>query len=385
MKILVTGGAGFIGSHTVEALLGRGHEVRILDSFAKPVHEKGRPDYLLPAVEIVEGDVRDRSSWEQALKDVGVVYHFAAYQDLLPDFSRFFHVNTVGTALLYEIAVERKVPLTRVILASSQAVYGEGKYQCTSLECRGCDIGMRTYYPDMRSTQQLANGEWEHRCPMCGATLAAQWTDEQVVNPQNQYALSKYAQELLALRLGRYYGIPTVAMRYSIVQGPRQSFYNAYSGACRIFCLRYLLDEAPVVYEDGRQVRDFVDIRDVVAANLLVLDHPDAVDQAFNVGGGRAYSISEFAEIVRREFHTDRVPVVRGEYRVGDVRHILSDVGKLRTLGWSPQYTAVDSVHEYVAWLHEHTGTGLRAVTESAERTLRARDVVRRSRTEVPD
>src|SRR5437016_1742539 len=283
MKILVTGGAGFIGSHTVDALLAAGHDVRILDSFEKPVHLKGRPADLAEDAEVLEGDVRVKEDWERALTGVEAVYHLAAYQDYLPDFSKFFHVNSVGTALLYEVVVERKIPLRKVVVASSQAVYGEGKYRCGNLRCPWATRG-EACLPDLRPLQQLVGGHWDHRCPACGEVLGPQPTDESVVNPQNQYALSKYAQELTALHLGKRYGIPTVAMRYSIVQGPRQSFYNAYSGACRIFCLSYFLGRRPVVYEDGRQIRDFVNIRDVVAANLLVLESA-ADDRVFNVGG----------------------------------------------------------------------------------------------------
>lgn len=351
MKVLVTGGAGFIGSHTVDALLSKGHSVRILDNFSKPVHLTGRPDYLQKDAEILEGDVRNKGDWIKALDDVDVVYHFAAYQDYLPDFGKYFHVNSVGTALLYEVAVERKIPVQKVIFASSQAVYGEGKYECPNIRCQSQEENRGIFYPDIRPIEQLERGQWEHKCSICGEALEPQLTDESKVNPQNQYAVSKYSQELIALNLGRRYGIATVGLRYSIVQGPRQSFYNMYSGACRVFCLSYFFEKPPPVYEDGNQLRDFVNIKDVVAANIAVLENDQADYQILNVGGGKTYTVLEFAEMVRKAFGSDFHAKTTGEYRYGDTRHIFSDINKLKALGWEPQYTPEKSVADYAIWL----------------------------------
>jgi len=370
MKILVTGGAGFIGSHTVDALLADGHEVRILDSFEKPVHLKGRPGYIPSEVEVIEGDVRDKAAWETSLKGIDAVYHLAAYQDYLPDFSKFFHVNSVGTSLLYEVAVERGLPLKKVVVASSQAVYGEGRHKCPG--CSGI------FYPDIRSSAVMDKGLWDHRCPGCDRPLEVQPTDESRINPQNQYALSKYTQELIAVNFGRRYNIPTVAMRYSIVQGPRQSFYNAYSGACRIFCLSYFFDRSPAIYEDGEQVRDFVNIKDVVAANIAVLESEKADCEVFNVGGGRGYTVSEFDATVRKVFGKESMtPRIPGEYRFGDTRHILSDLSKLKALGWKPEHTPEDSVREYMEWLKGQVD--IEDVLDYAERKMKEMEVVRKA------
>ncbi|MCL6553661.1 MAG: NAD-dependent epimerase/dehydratase family protein [Firmicutes bacterium] len=381
MRVLVTGGAGFIGSHTVDALLAAGHEVRILDSFAAPVHAGGRPSYLPRDAEIVEGDVRDKGAWERTLPGVDAVVHMAAYQDYLPDFSTFFHVNSVGTALLYEVVVERHLDVQRVVVASSQAVYGEGRHRCRNPSCPGGAAG-RDYYPDIRTDEQLAAGQWDHRCPDCGQVLVPVPTDEQRVNPQNQYAISKYTQELIARSLGRRYRIPTVVARYSIVQGPRQSFHNAYSGACRIFSLSYLLGRAPRVYEDGQQLRDFVNIEDAVAATMLLLTHPNVVDGVFNVGGHRPYTALEFAEIVRRVVGSDLAPELAGDYRFGDTRHIVSDITRLRALGWTPRHPPEKSVADYVQWVRSQQG--FQRVLDEAEQRLRALGVVRRARRERP-
>ncbi len=343
MNCLVTGGAGFIGSHTVDALLARGYRVRILDNLSMPVHLKGKPDYLSDKAEFILGDVRNKQDWVKALEGVDVVYHFAAYQDYLLDFSKFFNVNSSGTALLYELIVEQKLPIKKVIVASSQAVYGEGKYRCPR-----CN---RIKFPDIREMEYLAKGEWNHRCHDCSSILQAMWTNEQRTNPQNQYALSKYSQEQVSINLGKRYQIPTVCLRYSIVQGPRQSIYNAYSGACRIFCLSLFFDRQPPLYEDGMQVRDFVNIFDVVEANLTVLDSPQANYQIFNVGGGKTYTVLEFAQLVAKIFNKNMKPKITEHYRYGDTRHIFSDISKLKSLGWRVTHTVEDSIRAYAQWL----------------------------------
>jgi dTDP-L-rhamnose 4-epimerase len=343
MRILVTGGAGFIGSHTVDLLLKKGHTVRVLDALEPPVHrDRQRPAYLPREVELLLGDVRDRAAWARALEGVEAVFHFAAYQDYLPDFSKFFHVNAAGTALLYEIAVEKKLPLKKVVVASSQAIYGEGRYTCLS---------HGPQYPGPRSEEQLKARNWEPGCPVCGGPMQVEVTPENVpLSPHNSYAMSKYAEEMLALNLGRRYGLPTVAMRYSIVQGARQSYRNAYSGAMRIFAMQALAGQPLTVYEDGQQLRDFVYVGDVARANVLVLEAPRADYQAFNVGGGRAVTVLDFARRVAGRSGKAVEPRVTGEYRFGDTRHIFSEVAKLRALGWEAQGAIEGSIDEYLAW-----------------------------------
>jgi dTDP-L-rhamnose 4-epimerase len=342
MKALVTGGAGFIGSHTVDLLLERGYEVRILDALVPPVHVNGvKPDYVPNDVEFILGDVRDREAVERALQGVDVVFHLAAYQDYLPDFSRFAFTNDGGTALLYELIVEKRYPIQKVVLASSQAVYGEGKYRCP-------EHGVQ--YPPLRPLEQLMRQEWEPCCPECGGELELLLTDEAQVNPANPYAISKCAQELYALTLGQRYGIPTVAMRYSITQGPRQSFRNAYSGILRVFSVRLLNDKSPIAYEDGQQLRDYVSVHDVARANLLVLEDSRADYQVFNVGGGRATTVLEYAHLLFRKLDKDIEVEMPGKFRFGDSRHIISDISKLRALSWEPMTPLEQIVEEYIAW-----------------------------------
>ncbi|MCC6188281.1 MAG: NAD-dependent epimerase/dehydratase family protein [Anaerolineales bacterium] len=343
MKVLVTGGAGFIGSHTVDLLLARGHSVRILDALAPPVHRDGAPpDYLPPEAELIHGDVRSRGDWERALDGVEAVFHFAAYQDYLPDFAKFFHVNAAGTALLYEVAVEQRLPLHKIVVASSQAVYGEGRYRCPRDGAQ---------YPGPRSEAQLRAGNWEPRCPVCGDPMQAEFASEaDALHPHNSYAMSKQAQEMLALKLGERYNLPTVALRYSITQGARQSYRNAYSGAMRIFAMQALAGQPLTVYEDGQQLRDFVYVGDVARANLLVFEDPRAAGQVFNVGSGRAGTVLAFAECLAERAGTGSQPRVTGEYRFGDTRHIVSDITRLRALGWEPRGSLAANVDEYLAW-----------------------------------
>jgi dTDP-L-rhamnose 4-epimerase len=267
---------------------------------------------------------------------VDYVFHLAAHQDLLPNFSQFFHVNSVGTALLYELIVAEKLPVKKVVVASSQFVYGEGRYQCA----KDGEV-----FPDGRNPRE---GKWDPVCPKCGGAITALPLLETHANPKNQYSISKYSQELIAIALGRNYGIPSVALRYSIVQGPRQSFRNAYSGVLRIFTLQMLKGRPASVFEDGRQLRDYVNVEDAARANRLVLENEKANFEVFNVGGGKGYTVLEFAGII-----SATPPQVTGEYRVGDTRHSVSDISKLKALGWTPTKTPHESVCDYVAWIRE--------------------------------
>jgi dTDP-L-rhamnose 4-epimerase len=342
--VLITGGAGFIGTHTANELLRAGYQVRLLDNLAPPVHDgSGKwPAWVPSGAERVVGDVRNRDDWTKALRGVGAVIHLAAYQDLLPNFSRFFEVNSVGTALLYELIVADKLPVKKVVVASSQFVYGEGRYECTK---------HGEVFPDGRDPQRLAAGIWEPICPRCHGSIKPRPLPETYANPQNQYSIAKYSQELMAVVLGRNYGIPSVALRYSIVQGAYQSFRNAYSGVLRVFTLSNLAGRPAPVFEDGRQLRDYVNVEDVARANRLVLESAAANFKVFNVGGGRGHSVVEFANIVAEITGTKLAPQITGEYRVGDTRHSISDIAKLQKLGWQPTKTPRDSVRDYVEWI----------------------------------
>jgi dTDP-L-rhamnose 4-epimerase len=343
--VLITGGAGFIGLHTSRALLERGYSVRILDSLRPPVHEAGAvPPWLSKDVDVMIGDVRDKEVVRRALRGVGSVLHLAAYQDYLPDFSTFFHTNTVGTALLYELFVEDRLPIRKAVIASSQAAYGEGSHRCHT-------HGL--FQPDLRPDELLRAGRWEIPCPVCGE--ATEWVPatETAVNPQNQYAISKYTQELVSLSIGRRYSIPTTCLRYSITQGKWQSPRNAYSGICRIFTLRALAGRPAIVFEDGHQMRDYVYVGDVARANVLALEDSRTDYEVYNVGGDRAVSALDYASIVAGRVGLEAAPEVPGYYRFGDTRHIVSDSSKLKALGWAPTVGIEEVIDEYAAWATE--------------------------------
>jgi dTDP-L-rhamnose 4-epimerase len=372
--ILVTGGAGFIGSHTVDLLLERGYRVRIIDNLQQRVHPNGKPSWVPSDAEFIQGDVADRRDLLRALEGVDGVFHLAAYQDYLPDFSTFIHTNAESSALLFELIVSdrRRFPVKKIVLASSQSVCGEGRYVCTG----GEDI-RRTLYaaqsvrwtgvhqpyavtvpkghgvitPAPRSPGQLRLGDWEIKCPHCGQSMEPLLIDEATVYPHTSYAISKYTIELLADRLGRRYGIPATCMRYTYVQGPRNSFYNAYSGIARRFAMRIIHGLPPVVYEDGGQLRDYVNVRDVAVANVMALEQDAADFKVLNVGGGRAVTVLEFARIMLKAFESKLEPTVAGEFRLGDTRHTVSDISWMRQLGWEPANPVEQNVREYIEWL----------------------------------
>lgn len=370
-RVLVTGGAGFIGSHTVDLLLDKGYEVRILDSLQPRVHPRGKPDYLPAEAEFLQGDVADPGDLARALVGVEFVFHLAAYQDYMPDFSRFIHTNTESTALMFELIVAdpRRYPVRKIVFASSQAVSGEGKYRCPA---EGTII-----YPGPRPLDRLRGGQWDFVCPACGGPAEPQLIDEATCNhPHTAYGVSKYAIELLAFNLGRRYGIATAAMRYTYVQGPRNSFYNAYSGIARRFALRIRAGLPPICYEDGQQLRDYVNVYDVARANVLALESPEADGLAFNVGGGRAVTVLEFAEIMLCASGSCLEPQVPGEFRLGDTRHTVSDIGRMQALGWQPTAPVEENVRQYLAWLSTQSGT--EEYLYEAERVMAEQGVVQR-------
>jgi dTDP-L-rhamnose 4-epimerase len=343
MNCLITGGAGFIGSHTADLLSQQGHNVRILDSLEPPVHPQGKkPAYLSSDFDFVHGSVSDKKALRSALSGIDTVFHLAAYQDYLTDFSKFAYVNDFGTALLYEVIINERLPVKKVVVASSQAVYGEGRYECAA-------HGIQ--YPSPRPLSQLTRRDWDIRCPICQETMRCLPTDESVVNPNNQYAVSKYCQELYALKLGRRYDIPTVLLRYSITQGPRQSFFNAYSGILRTFSLQLLNGRSPTIYEDGRQLRDYVHVSDVARANVLVMEKDAANYRAFNVGNGEVATVLDYARLLISLTTKTTEPTVGGEFRWGDVRHVRSDTASLNSLGWKPAKTLAETAADYLGWV----------------------------------
>ncbi|GAP13467.1 nucleoside-diphosphate-sugar epimerase [Longilinea arvoryzae] len=372
-KALVTGGAGFVGSHIVDRLLQDGYAVRILDALDERVHPNGKPVWVSNEAEFVQGDVRDPQTVARALQGVQVVFHEAAYQDYMPDFSRFLHVNSVSTALIFESILANHLEVEKVIVASSQAVYGEGQYCCMNPTCA---MKGQIVQPPTRGQGQMQTGQWEILCELCGQPMEALRLREEYANPYNAYAISKFAEELAAVRLGRLHDIPSVALRYSIVQGPRQSLFNQYSGICRIFSLRLLNDLPPVIYEDGRQTRDFTHIQDVVDANMAVLRDPRADFQVFNVGSGQSLAVLDYARTLIRKLGKSIPPLVPGEFRVGDNRNSVSDISRLQSLGWRPRHGIEDILDDYLGWIRQQDS--LESYFRDAENLMKQAGVVQK-------
>ena len=341
-KVLITGGAGFIGSHTADKLINSGYKVTILDVLHPKTHNDKWPDYLHPSITKIKGSVKDRNLLLKLLHKTDFVIHLAAEMDLNPDFEKFMDINVGSTALIYELIVKHSLKIKKVIIASSQFVYGEGEWKC---------LTHGNFYPSSRSKESLKNGNWEHLCPLCGSRATYNLNEESYQNPPNHYALSKYFQELTALQLGKLYEIPSVALRYSIVHGPRQSLKNTYSGALRIFSLNLLLGRKLAAFEDNASLRDFVSVYDVAEANRIVLENDLANYQVFNVSGDHAYKVSELATIISNKLNKKLSFSDNIEFRMGDIRHAVSSNKKLKELGWKNNYSEENVIEEYVQWL----------------------------------
>ncbi|MGA2159340.1 MAG: NAD-dependent epimerase/dehydratase family protein [Dehalococcoidia bacterium] len=344
-KVLVTGGAGFIGSHLVDALLKKGHAVRILDNFEPQVHV-AQPDYLNKAAELIRGDVRSSKDLSTALKDIDVVFHFAAMVGVgqsMYQIERYTEVNSLGTAKLLEHIVSRKKQIEKLVIASSMSIYGEGAYTCE-------DCGL--LYPKLRSDAQLKASQWEMKCADCKADLSPVATsEEKPLYPTSVYAVNKRDQEELCLSVGRAYNIPTVALRFFNTYGTRQSLSNPYTGVCAIFLSRIKNDQPPLIFEDGKQLRDFVSVHDIVQACLLAMEKKEADYDTFNVGTGHAVSIYEIAQLLIRLTGKNIAPVVTGKFRSGDIRHCYADILKIKEkLGYNPKVTLEKGMQELIAW-----------------------------------
>ncbi len=370
--ILVTGGAGFIGSHLVEALIGRGHQVRVLDSLVEQVHgpDADRPVYLHPAAEFIRGDVRNVEAIRRALQGVEVVYHEAAEVGVgqsMYEVTRYVGGNTYATSVLLDVLANEPHTVKRLIVASSMSIYGEGAYRCPT---------HGRVHPFLRPEEQLARKEWEMKCPECGQSVAIMGTPEdKPLFPTSIYAISKMDQELMCLSIGRAYNIPTVALRYFNVYGPRQALSNPYTGVAAIFSSRLLNGKSPVIFEDGLQSRDFVHVSDIVQANLLALERPEAVYEVFNIGTGRALSVCDVALALIDELKVKVQPEVVGGFRAGDIRHCVADIGKARRLlGYEPRVKFEDGLKELVAWVKSQRADDR---VEQARRELQARGLIR--------
>lgn len=358
--VLVSGGAGFIGSHTCDLLLKKGYRVRILDNLSLKTHNGKWPEYLDKRIEKVKGDVKNKKDWEKALKGVSYVIHLAAWMDLMPEFSKFFSINVVGTANLYEVIVAKKLLVKKVVIASSQFVYGQGKWKCKK-------DGI--VFPKDRDDKDLQRGIWDPKCPDCGDKISSLPNTEDHQDPPNQYAISKYTQEIMSLRLGRLYNIPTTALRYSIVHGARQTLKNVYSGALRIFVLQLMSGENPTIFEDGMQIRDFVSVKDVATANILAMESSKTNFEVYNVGGGNPYTVIDLANVVAKELKLNKVNLKpTGGYRVGDIRNSFSDITKLKKLGWKANTPESENVKDFIKWVANNKFINYKSTQEAGKK-----------------
>ena len=371
LNILVTGGAGFIGSHLVDALVGKGHRVRILDSLVEQVHGPEPPAHLSKVAEFMRGDVCDAAAVATALDGIDVVYHQAAEVGVgqsMYEIVRYVKTNDLGTAVLLEEMIKRPTQFKKLIVASSMSIYGEGAYRCN-----GCDT---VVYPFLRSSEQLAAHDWEFTCETCGGQLETIGTPEtKPLYPTSVYAVSKQDQEQYCLAVGRAYKIPTVAFRYFNVYGTRQALSNPYTGICAIFSSRLMNDQAPTVFEDGEQTRDFVNVKDIVRANLLALETRGGDYNSFNIGTGRATSVRQITNLLAAGLGKSIEPVIVGKYREGDIRHCVADISKARKmLGYEPQITLEAGLTELLNWLADQEAEDK---VESATAELASRSLVK--------
>jgi dTDP-L-rhamnose 4-epimerase len=346
-NILITGGAGFVGSHLADALLAAGHHVRIFDNLTVQVHHHGIPEYLAEDVEFVQGDVQDSAAVRRALAGIDVVFHMAAAVGVgqsMYEIERYMGSNTQGTAVLLQQLLDRKSRVEKLVLASSMSIYGEGRYLCA--QCG-------TVAPQLRTVDQLRIKQWELNCPTCGEVLTPIPTDEsKPLQCSSIYALSKKDQEEMCLLFGRTYGLPAVALRYFNIYGTRQALSNPYTGVAAIFASRFMNGNPPLIFEDGSQLRDFVSVEDVVRANLLAMESSQADGMALNIGSGEPISICEVAAELARAMDSEIAAELTQKYRAGDVRHCFGDISAAhKFLGYAPQVRFTDGLKDLVQWL----------------------------------
>ena len=365
-RALVTGGAGLIGSHLVDLLIREGYRVRILDNLEPQTHGSGKPAWINPAAEFVQGDIRHRPTVTAVLQDIDVVFHEAAYGGYMPDISKYVEVNSFGTAQLLEIIREENLPIKKIVVASSQAVYSEGAVTCPT-------HGL--VFPSTRPIGQLQRGDWMVYCPQCGSpTKRASTPEQSTIGGETVYGLTKVDQERLVLLWGKQIGIPTVALRYSCTYGPRQSIFNPYTGVIAIFSTRLLSGQAPVLYEDGQQTRDMSYVEDIARANLLAMED-DAVDGLpVNIGSNVASSIADLAAMIADALDIHIAPIIRGEFRPGEMRDLQSDITRAQLIGYQPRVSLPEGIGHSMRWIRSQGQ--IKDYFAAAEAILRQKRVV---------
>jgi len=365
---LVTGAAGLIGSHVVDLLVREGWQVRALDNLEPQTHRRGMPAWINPAAEFVQADMRDRDATTTALDGIDVVFHMAAYGGYMPEITKYVHVNSLGTAQMLEVIREKNLPIKKIVVASSQAVYSEGAGECPK---------HRLVFPTVRSIEQLRRGDWQVHCPICGATTKSVPTPENApVGGETVYGLTKVDQERLVLLWGKQIGIPTVALRYSCTYGPRQSIFNPYTGVIAIFCTRLLNSLPPVLYEDGEQTRDFSFVEDIARANLLFAETDKLDGLAVNIGSAHGTPIHEIAQQLAAILSIHIAPEINGEFRPGEMRHLTSDTTLARSAGYKPTVDLGEGISRYIDWIRKQSD--IRDYFSEASEILKNKGIVHR-------
>jgi dTDP-L-rhamnose 4-epimerase len=365
-RALVTGGAGLIGSHLVDLLLREGWTVRILDNLEPQTHKFGKPAWVNPAAEFRQGEVQDYATMLSALTEIDIVFHEAAYGGYMPEMAKYVLVNSFGTAQMLEIIRDHNLPIRKVVVASSQAVYSEGAALCPE---HGSVV------PLLRPAEQLRAGDFSVHCPLCAKPTTSIPTPESTPGGgETVYALTKVDQEKLVLLWGKQTGIPTVALRYSCTYGPRQSLFNPYTGVIAIFCTRLLNGQPPVMYEDGGQTRDLCFVEDIARANLLVATTDSLDGLPVNAGSGRATSVKDLAGIIADQLGIAIEPIARGEFRPGEIRSLISDITRIRSVGYEPATTLEQGIARYIEWIR--TQGSVEDYFAKAEAGLRAKGIV---------
>ncbi|MFX1296904.1 MAG: NAD-dependent epimerase/dehydratase family protein [Promethearchaeota archaeon] len=349
-KILITGGAGFIGSHLVDELIEKkNHKITVFDILEEQVHGKSNkpPEYLNKKAKFIHGSVTDYAKLEELVKEHDIVYHLAAMVGVgqsMYQIKKYINHNILGTANLLDIIANSEHNVEKLIITSSNTVYGEGKSKCNK-----CGIVI----PKLRTSEQLKQRDWSVKCPKCGLKVETLLTDESTpFNPSSIYAFSKQAQEQTALLIGETFGINTTILRFFLVYGSRQALSNPYTGVCAIFCTRLFNGKPPIVYEDGLQSRDFVNVKDICQALILSMEKEAARNEIFNVGSGKPITIKEVAEVLTNKINPNLTPIYNHQYRIGDIRNCVADISKIKNkLGFTPLISFIKGIDDLIDWI----------------------------------
>jgi dTDP-L-rhamnose 4-epimerase len=366
MKVLVTGGCGFIGSHLVDELVKEGHKVRVYDLLEEQVHQGKRPDYLNKEAEYIFADIRDKDKLKKSLKNIEIVFHQASQVGVgqsMYEIEKYVSHNCLGTAVLLDLLINTNHKVQKLIVASSMSIYGEGAYNC-----KKCG----KVYPSLRKEIQLKKRKWEMYCPKCNSKVRSIPTSEdKPLFPTSVYATTKRTQEEMCLQIARAYKIPAVALRYFNVYGPRQSLSNPYTGVIAIFLSRVKNNRPPLIFEDGGQSRDFIYVSDIVKANILAMKNKNADYDFFNVGTGQSKNILEVANTIINLCNKKLSPKIVNKFRHGDIRHCYADITKIKKkLGFAPEISFEEGIEELLHWSEKEEAKDL---TYKAQRELEKR------------